>query len=118
MTYVKKEDKFCCLFGSILKLYFIQYSLVCICNGHVKTMVQYAIHVLVYNHCSVRPVTLVLWFEWKGGGVKYKYYCYYLLKRQKQNISLWTCIYNFNLILGYMKYSTFTFLDQHYPCWH
>lgn len=67
MTYVKKEDKFCCLFGSILKLYFIQYSLVCICNGHVKTMVQYAIHVLVYNHCTVRPVTLVLWFEWGGG---------------------------------------------------
>lgn len=84
MTYVKKEDKFCCLFGSILKLYFIQYSLVC--NGHVKTMVQYAIHVLVYNHCTVRPVTLVLRFEW--GGVKYMYYCYYLLKRQKQNISL------------------------------
>lgn len=50
MTYVKQEDKFCCLFGSILKLYFIQYSLVCICNGHVKTMVQFAIHVLVYNH--------------------------------------------------------------------
>lgn len=50
MTYMKKEDKFCCLFGSILKLYFIQYSLVCICNGHVKTMVQFAIHVLVYNH--------------------------------------------------------------------
>lgn len=67
MTYVKKEDKFCCLFGSILKLYFIQYSLVCICNGHVKTMVQYAIHVLVYNHCTVRPVTLVLRFEWGGG---------------------------------------------------
>lgn len=66
MTYVKKEDKFCCLFGSILKLYFIQYSLVCICNGHVKTMVQYAIHVLVYNHCTVRPVTLVLRFEWGG----------------------------------------------------
>lgn len=88
MTYVKKEDKFCCLFGSILKLYFIQYSLVCICNGHVKTMVQYAIHVVVYNHCTVRPVTLVLRFEWGGGGVKYMYYCYYLLKRQKQNISL------------------------------
>lgn len=69
MTYVKKEDKFCCLFGSILKLYFIQYSLVCICNGHVKTMVQYAIHVLVYNHCTVRPVTLVLRFEWGGGGL-------------------------------------------------
>lgn len=67
MTYVKKEDKFCCLFGSILKLYFIQYSLVCICNGHVKTMVQFAIHVLVYNHLTVRPVTLVLRFEWGGG---------------------------------------------------
>lgn len=64
MTYVKKEG---CLFGSILKLYFIQYSLVCICNGHVKTMVQFAIHVLVYNHLTVRPVTLVLRFEWGGG---------------------------------------------------
>lgn len=60
-----EEGKHNLLFGSILKSYFIQDSLVCICNGHVKTIIQYTL----YNHIVLLNLCFVGWME-GGGGIK------------------------------------------------